>query len=85
MRISTWRSILGPRQRWTRRSSHLRRALDINPQNAEAHRNLGVALALQGRSARRWRNCAPRWTSGPIRPRRGRCSIVLQRSQAANR
>jgi tetratricopeptide (TPR) repeat protein len=28
---------------------HLRRAIDINPQNAEAHRNLSVALGLQGR------------------------------------
>jgi Flp pilus assembly protein TadD len=28
---------------------HLRRTLEINPQNGEAYRNLGVALSLQGK------------------------------------
>ena len=28
---------------------HIRRAIEINPRNAEAHRNLGVAFGLQGK------------------------------------
>ena len=28
---------------------HLRKAIEINPRHADAHRNLGVALGFQGR------------------------------------
>jgi len=32
--------------------SHFRRVLEINPQNADAHLNLGIALRLSGQRAR---------------------------------
>jgi Flp pilus assembly protein TadD len=41
--------LLGPRNRLPEAVSHLRRVLEINPQNGDAHRNLAVALGLQGR------------------------------------
>jgi Flp pilus assembly protein TadD len=41
--------LLGPRNRIDEAIAHLRRAIDINPQNAEAHRSLAVALGLEGR------------------------------------
>jgi len=41
--------LLGARQRIPEAAAALRRAVDLAPQNAEAHRNLGVALAMLGK------------------------------------
>ena len=41
--------LLGPRNRIDEAIVHLRRALAINPQHADAHRNLAVALGFKGR------------------------------------
>jgi tetratricopeptide (TPR) repeat protein len=41
--------LLGPRNRIDEAVVHLRRAVDIDPQNAEAHRNLSVAFGFQGK------------------------------------
>ena len=40
--------ILGPRNQLGEAVAHLRRVLEINPRNADAHQNLAVAYELQG-------------------------------------
>ena len=40
---------LGPRNQIEEAIGHLRRVIEINPQNADAHRNLAVGLGLQGK------------------------------------
>jgi tetratricopeptide (TPR) repeat protein len=41
--------LLGPRNRIDEAIGHLVKALEINPRNADAHRNLSVALGFKGR------------------------------------
>ncbi len=41
--------LLGARNELPDAIAHLRRAVDLNPQNADAHRNLGFALGLSGK------------------------------------
>ena len=41
--------ILGPRNQLDDAIAHLRRAVEINPLNADAHHNLAVAYGLQRR------------------------------------
>ena len=41
--------LLGPQNRLDEAIAHLRRVIDLNPRNGEAHRNLSVAYGLQGK------------------------------------
>jgi tetratricopeptide (TPR) repeat protein len=41
--------LLGPQNRLAEAIVHLKRVIDINPRNGEAHRNLSVAYGLQGK------------------------------------
>ena len=54
---------LGPRGQLDEAIAHLRRVIEIDPQRADAHRNLAMALGLQGASTRRSRVPAPRSVS----------------------
>jgi len=41
--------LLGPRNKLDEAIAHLRRAIEIDPRNGQAHHNLSVAYRLQGR------------------------------------
>lgn len=49
-RLGTRTVLLGPRNQIDEAMcSHLRRVIEINPRNADVHRNLAVGLGLQGK------------------------------------